>query len=256
VTGPAVADLLAVIDAERRAAGEATGRGGVVREHVAGGSECRIVYSRLSAEEADDVVREEVTLARDRGYALEWKLYGHDLPADLPERLVAADFEADDREQVLALPLDEAALAAFPVPLGCEIRRVGEAGLADSAEIAREIARRNPDEERVELAYLLRNAPDAISVYVAYVGGEPVTGGRVHYREGGCCAELAGGRTKTTHRRQGLFSAVVGARLREARARGRELAFTDALPTSEPILTRLGFRRVISTTPYLYHPAS
>jgi hypothetical protein len=257
VTGSVSTGILAVIDAERRASGEAAGRGGVVREHAAGGSECRIVYSHMSAEEADDVVREEMALARDRRWTLEWKVYGHDGPSDLSGRLLAVGFEAGDPEQVLVLAVSELALASYGARSGSVIRRVrGGAGLADYAEIAREIGRKNPEEEQKELAYLLRHAPDTMSIYVAYVEGEPVAGGRIYFREGSSCAELAGGRTKATHRRRGLFTAVVGARLKEAHARGRELVFTDALPTSEPILTKRGFRRVTSTRPFVYDPSS
>lgn len=249
-------DILAAIDAERRAAGEA-GRGGVVREHAAGGAECRIAYSRLPAAAADVIIREELALARERGCTLEWKVYGHDLPADLAERLLAAGFTARDPEQVLALPVSERTLAAFVAPAGLVIRRVrDEAGLADYAEIAREIGRRNPEQERARLTSLLRHAPDRMSVYVAFDGRTPVAGGRIHFREGSRCAELAGGRTRTTHRGRGLFTALVGARLAEAGARGCDLVLADALPTSEPILTGRGFRRVTSTRPFVFDPGS
>jgi predicted acetyltransferase len=66
--------------------------------------------------------------------------------------------------------------------------------------------------------------------------------------------KLAGGRTVTTHRRRGLFTALVGSRLREAASRGCTHAFVDALPTSEPILTKLGFTSLTSTQPYTYEP--
>jgi hypothetical protein len=256
VSQSAYADILAELDAERRALGEPTGRGGVVRELSADGSECRIVFSRLSAEEADDVIGEEMALARERGGTLEWKLYGHDAPADLDRRLLAAGFAADDLEQVLVLRVNEEALAAFDTP-GCDVRRVhDEAGLADYAEIAREIGRKNPDEEKRQLAAVLLEAPDTMSVHIAYVDGEPVSCGRIYFREGGAHAELAGGRTKTTHRNRGLFSAVVTATLTEAHERGRRLVFTDALPTSEPILRKRGFQKVTSTQPFLYKPTS
>lgn len=259
-------DILERLDAERRALGAPAGpgsavrggvvRGGVVREYAGDGSQCRIVFSRLAPEEVDEVIGEEKALAHDGGYTLEWKVYGHDAPAGLGERLVAAGFEADDPEQVLALALDEAALAAFAAP-EVEIRRVqGDAGLDDYAEIAREIGRRNPDEERKQLAAALLAAPDAMSVHVAYLDGEPVSCGRIYLRPGSACAELAGGRTKTTHRRRGLFTAVVASRLAEARERGRTLVFTDALPTSEPLLRKYGFQTVTSTRPFVYEPVS
>jgi len=116
------AEILAELDAERRVLGEPAGRGGVVRELAAEGSECRIVFSQLSAEDADAVIGEEMALARERGGTLEWKLYGHDAPADLDRRLLTAGFAADDLEQVLVLPVNEATLAAFGAP-DCAVRR-------------------------------------------------------------------------------------------------------------------------------------
>jgi hypothetical protein len=255
VTESVSADILAYLGAWRRASGTPAAHGDVVRECAADGSECRIVYSRLAPGEANGIISQELALARERGYALEWKLYGDDTPADLADRLLAAGFEAGDTEQVMVLPLSEAALAAFGTS-GYEVRRVcDETGLADYAEIARETGRADPEEERRQLAAVLRQAPEAMSIHIAYVGGEPVACGRIYFPACGTCAELAGGRTKTTHRRRGLFTAVVASRLAEAGQRGRELVFTDALPSSEPILAKRGFRGVTWTQPFLYDPA-
>ncbi|MFD0385719.1 GNAT family N-acetyltransferase [Streptomyces stramineus] len=213
-------DILAGLDEERRALGESAGRGGIVRENAPDGSECRIVYAHCAPNELDDVIREEIARARDHGYTLEWKLYGHDSPADLADRLTAAGLEPDDRESVLVLPLDEAGLASFD-PAGQDIRQVtDERGLADYAEIARALGRKNAEEERQRLAAELREAPEAMSIHIAYVDGEPASCGRVYFRPGGPYAELAGGRTRPEHRRKGLFTALVGSRLRQARERG------------------------------------
>ena len=248
------ADLMAALDAERRVLGIPADRGDVVRELAADGSGCRIVYSRLGADETDAAIDAEKALADAGGYPLEWKVYGHDAPADLGARLIAAGFVAEDVEQVLTLPVDDATVAAFTGQEHDVRRVVDDSGLADYAEIAREIGRDDPMGERRQLAAILHTVPDAMSIHIAYQDGEPVACGRVHYSTGRMCAELAGGRTRTTHRRRGLFSAVVGARLAEARERGRTLAVTDALPTSEPILTRGGFRVLTSTQPFVYTP--
>ncbi|GAA0676639.1 hypothetical protein GCM10010193_32260 [Kitasatospora atroaurantiaca] len=250
------AEILAGLDRERRASGEPASHGGVVREFSADRSECRIVFSHCADAEIEDVIREEMALARAAGYTLEWKVYGHDAPSDLGERLVAAGFEADDVENVLVLPLDKAATAAFETT-GCEVRRVhDEQGLADYAEISREIGRRNSEEEKHQLGLALRDAPEEMSIHIAYVDGEPVACGRVYFKEGSEYAELAGGRTKTTHRKQGLFTALVGARLKEALERNRTHVFVDALPTSEPTLRKRGFQLVTHTQPFVYEPSS
>ncbi|WP_437868640.1 GNAT family N-acetyltransferase [Sorangium sp. So ce363] len=130
-----------------------------------------------------------------------------------------------------------------------------ERGLADVAEISRDIGRRDVDAETRRLAGILRDTPDGMTVHVLRFNGEPVACGRTHYAEGSEFAELAGGRTQSAHRGRGYFSALVRHRLAEALARGRTYALVDALPTSEPILRRLGFTVLTSTRPYVYEPA-
>jgi GNAT superfamily N-acetyltransferase len=244
-------DLLAGLDTERHAVGSSTGRCGVVREHSADGAECRIVYAHCPPAELDELIREEIALARRQSYTLEWKVYGHDTPADLGERLAAAGFEPDDRESVLALALDAASVAGFD-QTGRDVRRVvDERGLDDYAEIAQALGRRDVVEERHRVAAELRDAPDGLSIHIAYLEDRPVACGRVYFRAGGPYAELAGGRTRPEHRRQGLFTALVGSRLREARERDRTHAFVDALPTSEPTLRKRGFGFVTWTQPFV-----
>lgn len=251
-----IAGLLALLDEERRGSGTAAPDGTTVRETAPDGSECRIVYARCTEEDADLVIRTETARADALGRTLEWKLYGHDVPAGMGDRLRAAGFEPEDVEKVLMLPVSEATAAAFQAP-AYEIRRVRDAqGLDDVAEISRDSGRRNVAEERRQLELSLRDTPEEMSVHVAYVDGVPAACGRVYYRPGGAFAELAGGRTRPAYRKRGLFTALVAARLREAGARGRTHACVDALPTSEPTLVRRGFTEVTTTRPFLYEPAA
>ncbi|MFH8407393.1 GNAT family N-acetyltransferase [Streptomyces sp. NPDC018019] len=250
--------LLARLDEERRASGTPAPHGAVVRETSPDGTECRIVYARCTAENADAVIRAEAGRARARGYGLEWKLYGHDVPAGMADRLRAAGFAPGDVEKVLMLPLSGSKVAAFAAAPGdgaYEIRHVRDArGLDDVAEISRDLGRRDVAAERRQLGRMLRDAPGAMSVHVAYVDGVPAACGRVHFRPGGVLAELAGGRTRPAYRKRGLFTALVAARLREACARGRAHACVDALPTSEPTLVKHGFTCVATTQPFVYEP--
>lgn len=228
--------------------------GRVVRETSPDGSECRIVYTDCPPADLDSLISAEQARARSAGYDLEWKTYGHDKPVELPDRLRAAGFDVEDTERLLTLPLTDGCVAAFGESTH-EIRRVHDAaGLADYAAVSRQIGRRNVEEESAQLAAALRDEPGQLSVYIAYVGGTPAACGRLYLRTGSPFAELAGGRTMTTHRRLGLFTALVAARLHEARDRGRTHVLVDALPTSEPILTKRGFQFVTTTTPYVYDP--
>jgi len=200
------ADILVGLDAERRTLGAPSARGDVMRERSADGSQHRIVFVDCPPNEIDDLIRRERDAAQSGGYELEWKFYAHDALADLPERLVVAGFEADDSEDVLVVALNETSLAVFG-ETGHDIRIVqDESGLDAYTEVSREIEHRNVEEERRALAVTLQGDPDERSIHIAYVDGEPVACGRVCFRTGGPYAELAGGRTKTTHRRRGLFS--------------------------------------------------
>ena len=155
----------------------------------------------------------------------------------------------------MVLPVSEAALAAFDAP-PYDIRQIRDSkSLTDVAAISHEIGRTDVKEEQDRLALILQDTPDQMSVYVAYVEGEAVACGRIHFKENSEFAEICGGRTKTTHRRKGLYTALVAARLREAFERNRKYVFVDALPTSEPILGKRGFRFLIHTQPFVYRPA-
>lgn len=248
------ADLLSRFDRDRRASGKLSARGNVVREFSPAESMCRIVHSNCTADEIANIIRDEISRAVAHNYALEWKVYGHDGPPNLRDSLLAAGLEPGDLESLLVLPVNRTTVAAFDAP-AYEIKRVRDAeGLNDVADISREIGRRNVDEEKRQLAAILRDDIDKMSVHVAYVDGEPAACGRINFGENSDFAELAGGRTKTVHRNRGLFTALVASRLREALERSRTHVFVDALPTSEPILTKRGFEFLTHTQPFVYEP--
>jgi GNAT superfamily N-acetyltransferase len=173
------------------------------------------------------------TLARLRelpGHA-EWKLYGHD-PAWLPERLRAAGMEPDDEETVLVA---EAALLPDP-PDDVELRAEADAFVELAATV---FGRRH-------------ELPANAAAVVAFVDGRPVSGGRVDLDPDTEFAGLFGGVTLPEYRRRGLYRATVLKRAEIARGRGYRYLYVDALPTSRPILERLGFVAITTTTPWTF----
>src|SRR5215210_2675713 len=55
----------------------------------------------LAGAELDALIARQRDLFSQRGQQVEWKLHGHDQPADLAARLVAHGFEPEERETVL-----------------------------------------------------------------------------------------------------------------------------------------------------------
>jgi GNAT superfamily N-acetyltransferase len=162
------------------------------------------------------------------GY-VEWKYYSHDGPY-LRERLVAAGLEPEDEETVVVAEVS----AIPPPPADVELRIV--------------------DEEFVDLAASVFgdrfDLPEKAVAVVAVVDGRPVSGGRIDFEDGVEFAGLFGGITLPEYRGRGLYRATVAKRAELARERGYRWLYSDALPTSRPILERLGFVPITTTTPF------
>ncbi|MGH3171006.1 MAG: GNAT family N-acetyltransferase, partial [Trebonia sp.] len=74
------------------------------------------------------------------------------------------------------------------------------------------------------------------------------------YHPGGEFAAFMGGSTLSAWRGRGIYRALVATRAQRAVARGVRYLQVDASDDSAPILKRLGFRAVTTTTPYVWTP--
>jgi len=227
---------------------------GVVRDMSEDGKSGEVVYSSSSEGEVGRVIEDQVRAARSAGYDLEWKVYGHDRPLCLGERLRAAGFEAGDKEAFLVFHAGGESLARFGDCSG-DVRRVtGEEGLEDYRMIVEEVRggdrKKEIEREIGRYALTLRDHPDNMSLYVAYADGVPAACGRVYFHRSSRFAGLYGSNTRTRFRKRGLFTQVVAAHIRETVGWGIVYVCVDALPTSEPILRKRGFEAVTHTQPF------
>ena len=243
--------LLTTLDSIRRRSGTPA-PGPIIREISPDGSQVRIVYSACSDTALPAIIRREVSRAFDMGADFEWKLYGHDRPPRLHTALLQAGLIAEDRETVLALDLrqlPETVESAMKVTSPAV--RASVAQLADYAQISLQSGRSGVDAERSRLATTMTDDPDSLQVHIVYVNGSPVSAGRLLLDRPSAAAELAGGRTVPAHRRRGHFTTTVLSRIAAAIEAGAETLWVDALPTSAPVLTKLGFTPVTWTQPYV-----
>jgi GNAT superfamily N-acetyltransferase len=77
----------------------------------------------------------------------------------------------------------------------------------------------------------------------------------VRFQRGTEVATLWGGSTLPAWRGRGIYRATVAYRANLARERGLRFMEVDASSDSRPILERLGFVPVTTTTPYIWSPA-
>ncbi|MEV4598250.1 GNAT family N-acetyltransferase [Amycolatopsis sp. NPDC049253] len=203
----------------------------------------------------DALIRRQVRFFASRGEAFEWKTRAYDRPADLPGRLIAAGFAPEETETVLIAPLDAISSSA-PPPADVTIREAtGEADLRRIAHLSATVF--GSDEAAVARDLLARAREDhGTTVHVvAESAGRVVSAARLELLAGTTFAGLWGGATLPDFRGRGLYRALVAHRAATARTRGARYLQVDALPPSRPILQRLGFTPVTTTTPYVWTPA-
>jgi hypothetical protein len=85
--------------------------------------------------------------------------------------------------------------------------------------------------------------------YIAYADDQPVSIGRLYTHPDSIFGGLYGGGTLAAFRGRGFYRALVAARARDAIAAGAAYLIVDALPTSRPILQKLGFQWLTDTWP-------
>lgn len=100
----------------------------------------------------------------------------------------------------------------------------------------------------------LTQKPEAVSMVVAMAGDLPMCSARMELNPGTEFAGLWGGGTVTAWRGRGIYRALVAHRARIAADLGYRYLQVDATDQSRPILQRLGFALLSTTTPYLYRP--
>lgn len=227
---------------------------GVIR-HRSGGANgwCAVLWSDLDETTADAAIAEQVAYFAGLGREFEWKHYSHDKPADLGERLLKAGLVADDPEALLVAEI--AGLPTEPVlPEGVRIERVTDAAGVRLMDEASTAAFGRPSPHVQHLVEQVERDLDSLTALVVMAGDRPVCSARIEFHEGTDFASLWGGGTVPEWRGKGIYKATVAWRTRLAAARGYRYLQVDASDDSRPILSRLGFQRLSTTTPYNFQP--
>jgi ribosomal protein S18 acetylase RimI-like enzyme len=205
----------------------------------------------LEDAELDAVIARQRDFFAARGQSFEWKTWGHDKPADLPERLEAAGFVSEGRETVLVGLAEE---MAGPVHLdGVVLRETkDEADVRRMAATATEVF---GGDSSWLVDYLMEKQDDPNTVVViAEADGLVVSSARLEIVPGTEFGGLWGGGTLAEWRGRGIYRALVAHRARVAIERGVRYLQVDASEDSRPILERLGFVQVTTATGYVWQP--
>ncbi len=209
-----------------------------------------ILHSHLDEHNADAVIAEQVAYFAALNQRFNWKVYEHDTPNDLAERLVAQGFVADDPDAVMVLDLHNAPDTLL-APVVADVRHLTQReAIRDVIRVEEQVWGGNFDWMTNRLGSHLE-IPGYLSLYVAYVNDEPASTGWTYFHPGSqYFASLWGGSTVERFRGRGLYTALLATRVQEARQRGYRYLTIDASPMSRPIVARHGFQLLTTACDY------
>ena len=230
--------------------------GGVVRQTGTADAWNGVVWSDLDEHTADAAIAEQVRHFDALGLEFEWKHYAHDRPADLPARLLSAGFVPEPPEALMVADVREQP-TGVALPEGVRLVPVTDAAGVDLVARVHTLAfDQDTAKFRNRLLAQLTEDPDHTIAVVAMAGDKPICGARMELHAGTGFASLWGGGTDPAWRGRGVYRALVAHRAGIAAERGYRYLQVDASDQSRPILERLGFAVLSTTTPYLHRPAT
>lgn len=261
------ARLLAAYDEQLRAEAEMRSMAEVVRHdpllwgrfHSGRGF---VSYQSLGS--PSDIELEELIVETVEHYAadprvteFEWKTRGHDGVPALDGLLRKHRFVPEEVESVM---VGEATSIAtdLRVPEGVSLRSITSADdvasmVAMQTSVFGDLERETLS-ERVESTLRRLHDPEApgVELWVAEADGRPISAGRIEPVPDTDFAGIWGGATLPEWRGRGIYRALTAKRAQAALRAGKTLINSDSTEFSRPILERSGFRRITTTTPYIW----
>jgi GNAT superfamily N-acetyltransferase len=225
----------------------------VIRSMSVGDGWNGVTWCDLDHVSADAVIAAQISRFAELSRPWEWKHYSYDQPPDLPDRLLAAGFTPQPAEALLVAEIADLTLDVPPPP-GVELLPVVDKhGVEAVVSVHDEVFGGDYSALGRTLLAGLARQPGSAAAVVAVAGRRPIAAGRLEFHPGTDFASLWGGGTLPAWRGRGVFRSLVAHRATLASARGFRYLQVDASKDSRPILQRLGFVELATTTPFT-HP--
>ncbi|MFI0226806.1 GNAT family N-acetyltransferase [Streptomyces lydicus] len=228
--------------------------GDVVRQVGADHDWNGVLWSDLDQATADAAITAQVRYFSALGREFEWKAYAHDRPGDLGRRLQWAGFTPEPQE-ALMVALTQDLPTDIALPEGVHLHPVTDpTGVELVADVHEQAFGTSSERLRQRLLAQLAQNQESVTMVVAMAGDLPVSAARMELNPDTEFAGLWGGGTVAAWRGRGIYRALVAQRARGAADLGYRYLQVDATDQSRPILQRLGFTVLTTTTPYVYQP--
>jgi hypothetical protein len=208
-----------------------------------------VAFTFANEAKLHDVIHRELEYFTPLQQPFTWKVYDHDLLPTLKDRLASHGFQPDeDPADVMVLDVRRVP-ASLTEPVTAEIRRVGTLeGLKDIIHVLDRVWGGHNTWVNDRLGAHLQ-IPGYLSVYAAYVDGQPASIAWTYFPRGQF-ATLFAGSTIAEYRKHGLYTALLATRVKEIRERGYHYAVVEAGAMSRPIVAKHGFQQLTTVHDY------
>lgn len=207
-----------------------------------------ISYFEHDEQQAREEIAQQLSFYRQRKLNFEWKTYTTDSPSNMDELLLEHGFEQAETESFMALDLESVEIREIDDSLLAEVS--DEQGIRDAITVQEQVWGGEFDWQFNYLLNLKSQTPEAVSIYVIYQEGKPVTSAWLTFNGDSPFAGIWGGSTVKEHRGKGYYSLLLNKRISEAKQRGKKYLIIDASDMSRPIVEKHGFEFIASTTGY------
>ena len=211
---------------------------------AASGIDNVIMWSDLNPENALAEIDSQIAYYKKLGHAFEWIAYEYDSPPELESLLLSRGFQPESQEEVMVKRASE--VPHFFAPSAIELRRASDSSSVADIMIVSESVWGGQHREFLTrwLTDLITNHSEDVVIVTAYDGEKPVGAAWALTRKNRPFAPLFGGSVISSHRKRGIYRAMVSYRARSIAERGIEFCLVDAREDSFPILQKLGFERL------------
>ncbi|WCE30827.1 GNAT family N-acetyltransferase [Vibrio sp. SCSIO 43137] len=207
-----------------------------------------ISFFSFSEQVAEQRIAQQVDYFKQRGLKFEWKTYSTDLPENMGDLLLAKGFTQEETESFMVLDLataEERTFNEFALTEATDSK-----GIRDAIDVQQQVWGGDLEWQYNYLLKLKIHSPQAVSIYVVYVDGKPVTSAWLTFNGNSPFAGIWGGSTVEEYRGRGYYSLLLNKRIAEAKERGKQYLIIDASEMSRPIVEKHGFKLVAKTTGY------
>lgn len=207
-----------------------------------------ISYFCFSEQEAELKIDQQLAYFKQLGLNFEWKTYSTDQPENIGELLLAKGFTKEETESFMVLGLANAEETTSDEFALTEVS--DSKGIRDAIDVQQQVWGGDLEWQYNYLLKLKTHSPQAVSIYVVYVDGKPVTSAWLTFNGDSPFAGIWGGSTLEAYRGRGYYSLLLNKRIAEAKERGKQYLIIDASEMSRPIVEKHGFKLVAKTTGY------